>query len=336
MNVLVTAIGGDLGQGVLKSLRLLKYKPRIVGTDITPTAPGLFLADKGYVVEPVTNEKKFLWQIVKICRKEKIDIVFVCFEKEQFLIAAHLGDLALQTKAYFLVQPYSVLKMCQNKLKLYRFLARHGVRIPATAATKPEAGKLIRKFAFPLVIKSRRGSGSRSFRLINSKREFGWWWRNTEYPILQEHIANRNGDEFTVGVFLDKKARALGSIAMKRELKGGVTIHAIVDEFPRIEALAAGTAEAIGAIGPCNVQIRMDKNNQPCIIEVNARISGTAIFRSKLGFNEAGAAIDYFMFNKRPQLRTRKAVVMKIWDELIIDPKKYEFLKRRGYLSAGK
>ncbi len=68
LTVLVTGAGGDLGQAIIKSLRMSKYCPRIISCDINPLSVGLYTTDKGYIV-PRVDDKNYLDSIVDICRK---------------------------------------------------------------------------------------------------------------------------------------------------------------------------------------------------------------------------------------------------------------------------
>lgn len=120
---------------------------------------------------------------------------------------------------------------------------------------------------------------------------------------------------------------------MLRELRFGLTFHAIVDNFPDITDVAIKTAESIGAVGSCNVQLRRDSAGKPCVIEINARISSTAAFRSHFGFNEAKASIDYFLKNRVPRFSLKKGVAMKAWDEVYTSIGQYNNFKKRGVIS---
>ncbi|MEK7116771.1 MAG: ATP-grasp domain-containing protein [Patescibacteria group bacterium] len=335
INILVTASSGDIGQGVIKSLRMFGRKMRIIATDINAESCGLFLADKGYIIEPVLgDEKKFLKDIITICNKEKIDIVFSCFEAEQIVIAKNVERLKASTKAYFVVQPEKVLDICnQDKLATYRFLSKNNIRVPETYTTKNGADKLIKKYGWPLVLKPRHGSGSKDFYIIKNKKELDKKWPNVSNPIIQEYIDNGKDEEYTVGVFLTKDSRALGAITMLRKLKFGMTWHAIANHQKDMADVAKKTAESVGAIGPCNVQLRRDKNHQPCVIEINARISSTTIFRAMLGFNEALAAIDYFLENKRPALDYKDGFIMRLFGEHIVPQLRYAKLKKQGRIT---
>jgi carbamoyl-phosphate synthase large subunit len=332
INVLITAVGGDIGQGVFKSLRSSGRKIRIFGTDISAKAPGLFMVDKGYIITAATkNKNQYINELIAICKKEKIDIVFSCHEEEQFAISLNLKKLKKMTKSYFLIQPLKIMNVCRDKFLTYQFLKSVGIRVPESAINKFNMLKLIKKFNFPLIIKPRRGSGSRDFYLIKNRQELSKYWLKIKNPVVQEYISNEQGDEFTVGVFLDEKSKALSAISMLRELRFGLTFYGIVDNYPDVTQLAIKAAESLKTIGLCNVQLRKDQDNKPCVIEVNPRFSSTAIFRAKLGFNEAAAAIDYFLMNREPNLKFKKGVVvMKTWDELIVARQDYEKLKKNG------
>ncbi len=47
--ILVTGIGGNVGQGILRNIRALKLKSILIGTNISSFSPGNHLADKVFV-----------------------------------------------------------------------------------------------------------------------------------------------------------------------------------------------------------------------------------------------------------------------------------------------
>ena len=330
INVLITAIGEFIGQGLLKSLRMSSYRLNIIGTDINPEMAGIFMCDKGYIVPPAQNKTQYLRRIIDICKKEKIDIIFSCHEKEQRVFASNMAVLSKSIKAYVVVSPIEVITLCQDKLRTYKFLSQKDIRVPETAATKKGAEELIKKYGFPIALKSRKGSGSRYLHVVKNKKEFTKFWHGIPGPIAQEYIISVPEEEYTVGIFLDKQARALGAITMLRQLRYGVTSYAIVDDYPDVTKLAITVAESVGAVGPCNVQLRRDSNGSLCVIEINSRISSTTASRAMLGFNEGRASIDYFLKNKKPDLRFKKAVCIKTWGELVVPVESSKKLKETG------
>lgn len=334
--VLISAVGGDIGQGILKSIRLIRPRVRIVGCDMNQNSPGLFLCDRGYIVAGAKNDaKQYVRDIIRICKKEKIDIVFSAQSHELNVLCPLRNSLQNQTRAFFVVQPNTVWKLCLDKLHTNEFLDKKGIRTPETYATKQGFETLVKKYGYPILIKSRTslGHGFHDFKLVHNRKDFVRAWKETENPIVQEYITNKNNEEYTVGVFLDKNSKPLGAISMLRELYYGATFHAIVDNYQDVVDVAVKAAQSVGATGSCNVQLRRDSTGKPCVIEINARISSTTAFRAHFGFNEAKANIDYFLNNKKPYFsHIKKGVAMKTWDEVYTSIPKYQKLTKNRFI----
>lgn len=328
LNVLVTAVGGDAGQGLVKSLRLMSEKVKIIGTDVEPEVPGLMMCDKGYIIAPAKEENKYVEDIVKICQQDQIDICLSAQPLELDVLSNRAEELRQRTKTYFVVQSKEVWDICQDKMKTFEYLRQHGIRTPQTVDTKDDAMALIQICGFPVVIKQRRGAGSRGFHIVHNEEEFKKFWDEVSMPIVQEYISDGTETEYTVGVFLDKNSKAIEAFAKLGKRRFGMTVFAKVDDFSDIREIAKKAAESVGAVGPCNVQLKIGKDNQPYVFEINARYSGTNIFRAKLGFNEAQAAIDCFIKNKKPILTYKKAVIFRVWDELIVPLEHYQELEQ--------
>ncbi len=329
--VLITAVGGDIGQSVLTSLKRSSYKLKTIGTDCDDETAGLFLCDYGERVPAATKDPQgYTRAITDICQREKVDLVFVCHEAEQKLLAKQMETIKQKTPAHFVVQPDAVLALCMDKMKCYRFLEQQGIRVPQTAYTTVGISSLIKKFGFPLIVKSRQGSGSRGFQIVKNRATLAAAIKSIKQPLVQEYITNKSDEEYTVGLFLDNNSVVLGAIPMLRKLRFGMTWHGIVDDYSDVVAVARQAVEAVKAIGPCNVQLRRDQYNQPCVIEINARISSSTAFRAHLGFNEAAASLMYFLEHKKPHLRFKKGVVMKRWGEVVIPTVDYTTLQTSG------
>ena len=334
--VLISAVGGDIGQGILKSLASIHPPVRIIGCDMNPNSPGIFLCDKGYIVASAKkNKKQYIQDIVHICKKEKINIVFTGQPYELNALCPLKKILENQTGAYFSIQTKDIWNLCMDKFHTYKFFKKAGICSPETYASRNGFKILLQNKKSPLLIKARSSLGSdfHDNYLIKNKKDFDKLWKKVKNPIVQEYINNKKNEEYTVGIFLNKNSKALGAIPMLRQLRFGLTFHAIVDDFPDITNVAVRAAESVGAIGPCNVQLRRNNKNEPCVIEINARISSTTAFRTHFGFNEVQACIDYFLNNKKPNLLYKKGVAMKTWNEIYTSISNYKNLKKKGFLS---
>lgn len=324
--VLISAAGGDIALGVLRSLRAAGRAVRTIGIDISPDAAGLYVCDMGYVVPKASEEERYLEQIMSICVDEKVTFAFICNEAEQRVIAKHLPTLQKKLPTYFLVQPNSVLAITMDKYATCSFLKGRGIRVPESAVTKDEAAAIAQRCGFPLALKSRFGSGSKHFYKMSGKAELAALWKKVPEPILQEYIGDEETKEYTVGIFLDKHSRALGSIAMERELRFGLTWIATAQSLPDVEKLAILAAETVGAVGPCNVQLRRDARGELAVIEINARLSSTVPMRALLGFNEANASLDYFLYGKKPSFNVQSGFCVRSWSEVVVEKKRHDML----------
>ena len=73
VNVLVTAAGAPGGPCIIKALRSIKErKLHIIATDVRLDAPGLYLADKFYIV-PKGHDPKYVDTMINICKSERVN-----------------------------------------------------------------------------------------------------------------------------------------------------------------------------------------------------------------------------------------------------------------------
>src|SRR5215469_10670396 len=88
--VLVTAVGGIVAQGIIKSLKLANFsdglvKYKIVAADMSAHAPGLYRCHDGFLL-PSANSPDYIENTVKIAREEDIDAIYVGSDVELLVI----------------------------------------------------------------------------------------------------------------------------------------------------------------------------------------------------------------------------------------------------------
>jgi carbamoyl-phosphate synthase large subunit len=167
-----------------------------------------------------------------------------------------------------------------DKFKTAEFLKEKGLPFPKTVLAK--SWKEIENF--PVILKTKSGSGSKDIYKINSKEDFFSHMRKTtDDYIIQEFLSNDYG-EFTCGVFrsTDKEIRTQ---IFKRELVGGFSGYGEVIENNLITNLLEEIAIKLDLLGSINVQLRMNEN-LPMVFEINPRFSSTVLFRHLFGFKD--------------------------------------------------
>lgn len=289
-NVLVTASGGLVGQGVLRSLRNSKTFKLVTG-DPDPNTKGHLLGDHR-VQLPMANDAEYVDKVLNICLKENISYVIIGSDTE-------LQSFAVSRKRFkdlninVIVSDPTVINIADDKLLTAVWLEQYGFPFPKTMLLEvPNVDKLL-TWKFPVILKPKKG-GRRSYgvKRVDNLKALTKLWSNGEANnvVVQEEL---QGDEFTAGVLcVNGSVKAV--CVLKRDLRDGNTFNAYHDEacdkfIPKLTEIA----RALKPEGPCNFQFRV-KDNEPTIFEINARFSGTTPLRMMFGFNEVEALLNYY------------------------------------------
>ena len=338
-NILVTGVGSNIGQGIVKSLKMSNIQCRIVGTDMVPLSAGLFRCDKGYTV-PSAHDEDFTGEIIGICERERINIVLIGADPEVPVFALNRPVIEDRCEATVVVSNREFVDLTFDKWHTYTLLKKHRLNHPRSALGSSRRGieGLIGECGYPLVVKPRRKGGSKDVFTVNGADELAYALKMAEDAIVQEYLGSED-QEYTSGVFFSKNSDVRGIITMRRELLCGTTYRAIIDDYPEVREEVEKVADVLGrlgAIGSINVQMRLTEKGA-VTLEINPRFSGTTVFRAKMGFNEPEATIRHFLLGEEiGQLRYRKGVVMRYWEEVYTSIEEFEKLKREKHIEHSK
>lgn len=333
--VLVTGVGSNIGQGIIKSLRMSKFQCQVVGVDMNALSAGLFRCNKGYIVPPATDER-FIPEIIRICKDEKIDIILIGSDAEVPILSHNKSVIENSCEARVIVSEPKVVDIAFDKWSTVTFLREGGLNYPRSAlgTRKEDIEQIIRVCGFPLIVKPRKGAGSKDIFKVHNRDKLAYFLKFVEDPIIQEELGSED-EEYTTGVFFSRDSEVKGIISMKRELLSGTTYRAFIDDYAEVEPEVERVAYALGklgALGPINIQLRLTPKGA-VTFEINPRFSGTTVFRAKLGFNESEAAIRNFLLKEDlARLTYSTGVVMRYWEEVYTSIEEVTRLKVRGYL----
>lgn len=338
INILVTAVGGIVAQGIIKSLiyynkfsknRDIQY--HITGTDISYEACGLYRSDEFCIINK-PESKNYIEQLIDICKKKRIEVILIGSDVELPIVGDNIKNIEDQTRAKVVSSNKEIIETFRDKYKTFEFLKKNNLNyIPTTEAEHLQ--EFISKYDFPVVIKPKEGFGSKFFFIakeekdieyaISSIKNIGW------QPIIQKYLKNDN-EEYTIGITISKDGKnILSSIVIKKMLKHGQTYKAIIDRFPKLRKISEDIAKKTGAIGPINIQIRIDPDDdKPKVLEINPRFSATCPMRTSAGINEPHITIKNFLFNEKLNLNQYKSLIcMRYWNETYIDLKEFNQMK---------
>ncbi|MEO5333867.1 MAG: ATP-grasp domain-containing protein [Magnetococcus sp. YQC-5] len=319
--ILVTGVGGNVGQGILKALSMSRLARYVVATDCNPQSMGLFVVDKGYVV-PAATDPHFSKVFTRILIQEGIDLVFVGADAETLAIAQLRDQLERDTSARILTADRQVVERCHDKWLTSRWFAQTGLPHPATLLANDQPGieRLLDLYGFPVVVKPRFGYASRGVRVVHHLRELEVeTGKLGELGIIQSYVGS-DEQEYTGSVFAPKPGEVAAWIVMRRELLQGTSYRIEPVTSHLLTTALRQWGEAMGALGAANFQFRMTDSGPVCF-EVNARFSGTTSVRALFGFNDVEMAVRCFLRNERvEQPAIRMGRVLRYWEEILIDP----------------
>jgi carbamoyl-phosphate synthase large subunit len=323
--VLVTGVGGGIGQSIVKSLDGSPYE--IVGTDPDVLAAGLHAVATARVGR-AAHDPQFVESVLAVARDEACALVFPGIEPELLPLAEAAERFRDQGTTVVVSSP-DVVRRCDDKLATAAFLTEAGFTAPDTVRFTDD----IDPTWFPFVLKPQRG-GARSMHtyVVRDRAEFDVARElvDRDNCVVQEYL---DGDEYTCGtVSLD--GSCAGVIAMRRTLRAGDTYKAFVVRDPAIEEHVRHVVDRLRPFGGCNVQLRM-KGGQPCIFEINARCSGTTYARTLAGFNEPRMIADFVVHGIAPAYEVRELTVLRYWKELPVANDRIAALRRHGRLDGG-
>ncbi len=278
LNILVTGCGGDIGQSIGKILLKSEYTKKLFGIDISDKNAAQFIYPNFSIGLPFSHPD-YLSKLETFIEVNAIDIIIPIAEPElRFFSGNNIFNKI--GKAKMITASSLALEVGFDKFKTAEFLKKEGLPFPKTILAK-EVKSID---SFPVILKSKTGSGSKDIHKINTLDEFLFYTRNgADDYVIQEFIDDENG-EFTCGLFRSKKGE-IRSIIFKRELHGGYTGYGEVIENKAISLLLEQLAVKLNLNGGVNVQLRLQKNT-PKVFEINPRFSSTVFYRHLFGFDD--------------------------------------------------
>jgi carbamoyl-phosphate synthase large subunit len=333
--VLVTAVGGNIGQGVIKALRAAKRPFFIVGIDMERLSAGFSLADRYYGM-PRTTDPAFKRELESIARNEALEAIYVCSPTELEFFSSHKEQLERELSLTVLVNPVEIVRIGSDKLKTANFLREVGLPSLKTVLATDEEGldRIITELGFPLIVKPRAGFSSRNVFVLNSREEIRAASRLIPELVVQEYLPDFSS-EYTAATLSGSDGKVRASIILHRDLIQGTTYRTELVQNEHLGDQVARIVNALGAIGICNLQFRL-VNETVFVFEANPRFSGSCGIRYLYGFNEAEMAFELLRLGldvQQPELRP--AVVLRYWNEIFISGASFQTLRDGRHKHSG-
>jgi carbamoyl-phosphate synthase large subunit len=298
LTVLITGCGGAAGQGILKALRNTGDL-RLIGSDADRYA-GIFHLKKSGLSRvyclPYGDGSNYISEVINLCKKERIDVIFPGTDGELVKLAAFRDELEdYGTKV--VISPVESVTTCRDKWLTY---SRFNKVVPMVRSALPEDGikKALNFTGLPAAIKPRIGWGAKQVYKVRSASQAKIFLREISKPIIQTWL---EGDEYTVDCLTDKKGRIVCVVPRRRiKIFSGLSFEGVTVRDKQLIDLGRRIAAEFFICGPFNFQAKTVKG-KPLIFEINPRFSGSGILTVRAGANIPLLAVQDACGTKIPQ-----------------------------------
>ncbi len=320
INILFTCVGRRVALVELfrAAANELGLKSTIVGTDIDPLSPGLYVCDKSYISVPITS-KKYITQMIDICRKHKIDVLIPTIDTELKALALNKEKFASAGTIVMVSSP-KVIDICQDKRKTYDFLRENEFGTPWTT-TLNKVKKTETKISFPVFLKPWDGSASKGNTVAYNREDLRYFGKKIPHCLVQEFI---EGQEYTCDVYVDFDMAVRCVVPRKRiQVRAGEVSKAQTNKMQQIISQATRLVERLGAgPGVITIQCFLTSKKEIKFIEINPRFGGGVPLSVKAGARFPKWLISE-LIGEKPAIRADKwkdGLYMLRYDEAIWCP----------------
>lgn len=332
IRILITSVGGVFSYDLIRSLKINK-NIFILGTDIKNTNNSYFLDKFEQVNDPKKNSKKYIKKIIYLCKKYRINFIIPCSENECFEISKN-HKIFNKLKIKISVSKFEIIKKIIDKHVLFKYLKFNKIDVGEWHILNnlKELKKISKIMGYPkkkLIIKPRKGSGSKGVIILDSKiTTFKYLLKDTRRfcgtgslkAIKKELIKNkRNILNYFIMPYYKDKTFDVDCLA-----KEGV-MQLCIPRLRTYENALSPTNEGCKILnnrkifnyckkiikvlqlnGVCDFDIILRKNSKPQIIDASCRLSGSSTASLPIGINVPIMLIDLFFKQKLNKIKIKK------------------------------
>jgi len=275
MNLLIASAGRRCELVKFFRTELNPFFHKIIALDINEFAPGLYFADKHYVIKKdFDNPSEYIKDILRICLDENVGHILSLVDPELVLFAEN-RSLFMENG---ITPVLSSDEAIQNTFDKYSFYEAYKglVSVLDTCDSKEDAVEAVKsgRLQLPVIAKPRCGSGSAGITTLHYTNEFD----TLKYNSSHNYIFQRKLDcrEFGVDAYFDMISGNHVSVFMKEKiaLRSGETDKAvsvfredIYDEIVKLEKTGWFR-------GPVDLDVFLTADGKIYINEINPRFGG--------------------------------------------------------------
>jgi carbamoyl-phosphate synthase large subunit len=235
-----------------------------VAVDLNELAPALYASDIHAAV-PAVGDPGYAAALLALVEEHGVELIVPLADLDHRVLAAHRDSLG----ALVLLAGPETISLCEDKYRASRFFEANGIASPSTWLP----GELPDELPYPVLVKARRGFGSRHIYRAEGRDELDFFLRRTTEESMIQQVCT--GEEFSIDVFSDLEGRCLGAVPRTMiESKGGESIKGMTIKDADLMEHGRLVAETMGIAGPANVQCFREPDGSLPVTDVNPRFGG--------------------------------------------------------------
>jgi carbamoyl-phosphate synthase large subunit len=236
-----------------------------IAVDVDQLAPALYHADRRALV-PRVDDLGYIPALRDLIELHDVRLIVPLTDLDHHVLADARNDLG---GALVLVPGIETIARCSDKYQAHVFFEERGIGSPPTWLPT----ELPDDIRYPVLVKARRGFGSRHIHRADNAAELEFFLRYASVDSMVQAVCL--GTEFSIDVFCDLDGRCLAAIPRTMiESKGGESIKGMTIKDAELIEFGCRVSEALAIIGPANVQCFREPNGELQVTDVNPRFGG--------------------------------------------------------------
>ena len=228
-------------------------------------APAIYHADHLALV-PRVDDPAYLTALAALVREHDVRLVVPLTDLDHVVLAEARASLE---PALVLLPAAEICRQVGDKYLAHELFERLG--IPSPRSWLPEAVPADARY--PLLVKVREGFGSRHIYRAADAGQLEFFLDYTPVESFVQQMCA--GEEFSIDVFCDTESRCLNAIPRTMiQSKGGESIKGMTIRDTELIEHGCRVAEALGVVGPANIQCFREPDGSLPVTDVNPRFGG--------------------------------------------------------------
>lgn len=311
VNICCTCVGGVYFNSIQSCLRDAQdFNATIIGVDMSDQALGRETVDIFETVPSPKDSNAYISRMKELIKKHSIQILLPGSEGEAAILS-EVKDEMQGLGCVISVQPMDVLNLVKDKFKFLECLNTKGIDAGRTIRVSDEsefqsAYKELKELSHKVVFKPIDGAGSRGVIIVDEdKNEIKYLLGNRfcvtgNLDSCLKEIEKENIDlaGYMAMPYYGPETYDVDCLANKGEMVECVPRLRVyenplspvnegceVDRNPKILKYLSDICKALDIHGPIDVDIALDKDKNPKILDVGSRMSGSVSASYAVGVN---------------------------------------------------